>query len=83
MGRRVKFTRMKVPRQCPLVLLVKVGCNEAEAHLILLKISVRTSKRTPHFTILNINLLTVYRNNPCLHEESNETHKYKMSALKI
>jgi hypothetical protein len=25
MGGRAKFTAMKVPRQCPLVLLVKVG----------------------------------------------------------
>jgi hypothetical protein len=30
MGGRAKFTAMKVPRQCPLALLVKVGWRECK-----------------------------------------------------
>jgi hypothetical protein len=34
---------------------------EAEEHLIIFKKSVRTSKRTPHFTITKINWLMLFK----------------------
>jgi hypothetical protein len=39
----------------------KARKNLIEARLIIFKNSVRTSKRTPHFTITDINLLTLFK----------------------
>jgi hypothetical protein len=67
---------LKFPRQCPLVLLVKVvwrggetfGCEEGgderlkfKLDQIIFKNSVRTSKRTPHFTIKKIKWLMMFK----------------------
>jgi hypothetical protein len=30
-GKREKFLAMKVPKQCPFVLRIKVGCRESKA----------------------------------------------------
>jgi hypothetical protein len=43
---------MRVPGLCPLALLVKVYLMLI---LMIFKNSVRTSKKTPHFTITKIN----------------------------
>jgi hypothetical protein len=72
-GNRAKFTAMKVPRHCPLVLLVKEECRGAKTVgreegrdtrwqvKIIFKNSVRTSKRTPDFTITKNNWLMLFK----------------------
>jgi hypothetical protein len=46
---------------------------------ILFKNSVRTAKKTQHFTITKINWLTLFKD-CCLQWESYETHKYKTKS---
>jgi hypothetical protein len=66
---------MMAPRQCPIILLVRVGrtegktfgCEEGKDELksnlvlITFKNSVSTSKRTPRFTITKINMLKLFK----------------------
>jgi hypothetical protein len=44
---------------------------------MLFKNSVRTSKRTPHFTITKINWLTLFKEIIAVYSE---THKYRMNS---
>jgi hypothetical protein len=44
------------------------------------KNSVRTAKKTPHFTITKINWLTLFKEIIAVYTESYETHSYKMQS---
>jgi hypothetical protein len=61
-GGKAKFTAIRVPRQCPLALLVKVVWRRLKPKLvyIIFKNLVRTSKRTSHFTIKKIDWVTLF-----------------------
>jgi hypothetical protein len=52
---------------------------------MLFKKSVRTSKRTPHFTITKINWLTLFKEIIAVYSENYtyKTHKYAMQFLLI
>jgi len=45
---------------------------------MLFKNSVRTSKRTPHFTITKINWLTLFKEIIAVYNKSHEAHKYTL-----
>jgi hypothetical protein len=82
---KFRFAATKVPRQCSLVLLVKVGLVkvrrlevEPEAHLNNIKNSVRTAKKTQHFTITNINWLTLFKEIIVVYSEN---HTKNINAL--
>jgi hypothetical protein len=47
---------------------------------MLVKNSVRTSKRTPHFTITNINWLTLFKEIIAVYTENKKNHKHKMQT---
>jgi hypothetical protein len=57
---------------------------------MIFKNSVRTAKKTQHFTITNINWLTlfkdiiaVYSENNTVYSENNTKHKYKMQSYSL
>jgi hypothetical protein len=51
---------------------------------IIFKNSVRTAKKTLHFTITNINWLTLFKEIIVVYSENNnEIHKYKIKELLI
>jgi hypothetical protein len=93
-GKRAKFRAMKVPRHCPLVLLVKAdwrgaktfGCEEGRDTRWLVKIlvknSVRTSKSTPHFTITKFSWLMLFKEIIAVHTKNHTkvtTIKYRVT----
>jgi hypothetical protein len=54
---------------------------ESKIDCTIFKSSVRTSKRTPHFTITKINWLTLFKEIIAVYtEKSYKTHKYKMQS---
>jgi hypothetical protein len=50
---------------------------------MLFKNPVRTSKRTPHFTITKINWLTLFKETIAVHSENHTNHKIQNTALQI
>jgi hypothetical protein len=48
---------------------------------MLFKNSVRTSKRTPHFTITNVSLLTLFKELMYVYSQNPTTRKYKTRSL--
>jgi hypothetical protein len=47
---------------------------------MLFKNSVRTSNRTPHFTITNVSLLTLFKELMYVYSQNPTTRKYKMRS---
>jgi hypothetical protein len=50
---------------------------------MLFKNSVRTSKRTPHFTITNINWLTLFKEIIAVYSENHMEHKQNAALLTV
>jgi hypothetical protein len=58
--------------------LKKIPCLKSQLVKKVLKNSARTSKRTPHFTIATINLLTLFNKIIPVYSETHTKHKHKM-----
>jgi hypothetical protein len=56
---------------------------EAEARIKIFKNSVRTSKRTPHFTITKINWLTLFKEIIAVYTENHTEPKISNAELPI
>jgi hypothetical protein len=56
---------------------------EAEARVIIFKNSVRTSKRTPHFTITKINWLTLFKEIFAVYAYTGNHSKYTNTKCRV